>query len=71
MEEKYWVQRRGSDAHSDSGKYKAVSVTSSVFGDFEEEKLQHKQLAGEVHFPGKLSESSISTIEKTSFRTLS
>ncbi|KAF8158002.1 hypothetical protein B0H34DRAFT_657112 [Crassisporium funariophilum] len=52
IEEKYWAHRRGSDAHSDSGSFKPVSLQGSVIGDasYEEEgEDQHKLLAGEIH----------------------
>ncbi|KAJ3502098.1 hypothetical protein NLJ89_g9038 [Agrocybe chaxingu] len=52
IEGKYLANRRGSDAHSDSGSFKPVSLQGSVLGDAfleEEEDNQHKQFTGEVH----------------------
>ncbi|KDR82958.1 hypothetical protein GALMADRAFT_134480 [Galerina marginata CBS 339.88] len=51
IEEKSLVQRRGSDAHSDTGSYKPVSLQGSAIGDVfeEEEDDKQKQLTGEPH----------------------
>ncbi|KAF8799362.1 AMP deaminase [Phlegmacium glaucopus] len=52
IEEKYWAHRRGSDAHSEAGSFKLLSLQGSAIGDtFHEEQAvdQHKQLTGLVH----------------------
>ncbi|KAF9525475.1 AMP deaminase [Crepidotus variabilis] len=53
IEEKYWAHRRGSDAHSEAGSHRPVSVSvpASVSGDVfheEEDERQTKELTGEI-----------------------
>ncbi|KAF9054848.1 AMP deaminase [Panaeolus papilionaceus] len=53
IEEKMWAHRRGSDAHSEAGGLRPVSLQGSAFGDaFHEEEVedQKKQLSGEAHY---------------------
>ncbi|PPR03103.1 hypothetical protein CVT24_012383 [Panaeolus cyanescens] len=53
IEEKLYAHRRGSDAHSDAGGLRPVSLQGSAFGDAfheEEEEDQKKQLSGEAHY---------------------
>ncbi|KAF8955954.1 AMP deaminase [Flammula alnicola] len=52
IEEKYWAHRRGSDAHSEAGSFKPVSLQGSALGDVfheEEEEEKQKHLTGEAH----------------------
>jgi AMP deaminase len=56
IEEKYWAHRRGSDAHSETGSLRPLSLQGSSIGDaFHEEQEvieQLQKLTGMVHVTG-------------------